>query len=104
MQRQWISVLAGGALLFTVTGSAFAQGESGGAASGGAASGGATSVAPAPEAAAPPPAPLEAGPVAPVPVAVAAIDPLWIVGGAVLTGAVICAIVCGGSSSTSTTH
>jgi len=51
MQRKLLSILAGGALLFSATASAFAQGESGGATSGGATSGGAASEAPAPEAA-----------------------------------------------------
>ena len=30
MQREWLSILAGGAMLFTATGSAFAQGARGG--------------------------------------------------------------------------
>jgi hypothetical protein len=78
---------------------------SGGATSGGATSGGATSPAPAPEAAPPPteaPAPgPEAGPVA---AAAVPFNP-FIVGGVVAAGVIICAIVCFGKSSTSTsTH
>jgi hypothetical protein len=76
---------------------------SGGATSGGATSGGATSPAPAPEAA-PPEAPApgpEAGPVA---AAAVPFNP-FIVGGVVAAGVIICAIVCFGKSSTSTsTH
>jgi hypothetical protein len=48
MQRKLLSILAGGALLFSATASAFAQDQSGGATSGGATSGGAASEAPAP--------------------------------------------------------
>lgn len=104
MQKKLVSIVAGGAMLFSTTGISFAQGESGGAASGGAASGGATSVAPAPEAAAPPPEALPPGPPAPAPVAVVGVEPIWIVGGALVTAGIVCAIVCGGHSSTSTTH
>jgi len=76
---------------------------SGGATSGGATSGGATTPAPAPEPAAPPPEAAPAPGPAAGPVAAAAIpfNP-FIVGGVVAAGVIVCAIVCFGKSTTST--
>ena len=85
--------------------SVVAQGESGGATSGGA-----TSAAPAPEApeapAAPPPPPaaeeLPPGPAA-GPQAAFYADPAFLIGAGVVTAAVVCALVCFGSSRSTTT-
>jgi len=106
MQKKWVSIVAGGALFFSVTSAGLASESGGAGTSGGAAtSGGATSVAPAPEAAAPPPPEaLPPGPPAPAPVAAVGVEPIWIIGGAVVTAGIICAIVCGGHSTTTTTH
>ena len=108
MQRKLISILAGGTLLFAAAGSAFAQGESGGAGtsggatSGGATSGGATAPAPAPEA--PPPAPIPPGPVAPPAQAPFLSDTALIgIGAAALLAGVLIAVTQSSSHTVSTT-
>lgn len=111
MQRKFLSILAGGALLFSATASAFAQGESGGATSGGATSGGATSGGAASEAPAPaapeqnqetpaalPPA-AAAGPNAPFLSDTALIG----IGAAAVLAGVLIAVTSSSSSTTTTT-
>ena len=102
MQPEWISILAGGAILFTAMGNAFAQGESGGAAT----SGGATSVAPAP-AEVPPPAeaPMAPGPAAgPVAAPGLSDEALIGIGAAALLAGVLIAVTQSSSHATTTTH
>jgi len=99
MQQKLISILAGGALCFAAAGSAFAQGESGGATSGGATSGGATAPAPAPEA-----APLPPGPPAPAPAAPFLSDTALIgIGAAALLAGILIAVTQSSSHSVTTT-
>jgi hypothetical protein len=119
MSRVWIAVATAAALMslnlevaLAQTASAaqpmqLAQGESGGATSGGATSGGTTSAPAATEAT--PPATgaeqsqeLAPGPAAGPEAATFGVNPL-IVGGAVIAGAVVCALVCFGNSSSTTT-
>ena len=102
MQRKWLSVLAAGAMLFTAAESAFAQGESGGAAT----SGGSTSAAPAPAEAAPPAeAPMAPGPAAgPVAAPGLSDEALIGIGAAALLAGILIAVTQSSSHATSTTH
>jgi hypothetical protein len=116
MNRVWIAVVTAAALMSsnlevalaqTASAAQLVQGESGGATSGGATSGGTTS-APATTEATPPATGAEQsqelapGPAAGPEAATFGVNPL-IVGGAVIAGAVVCALVCFGNSSSTTT-